>query len=177
MSNLDTVKELLLQDCFCHSGELNYMIECMPASIQRPSLKHDTRCYHNQEKQIKQALLQFQRFMETNSLFKVGDRVELNHTPRINAQDSWGWLSFRHFIIQGAKATVTSVSYHHNEFNYLIEFDNDNSWIDEKDEIHLNSRADRRHNFTFNESALTKADVTPCYFLKKLWNDFYRIGD
>lgn len=179
MSDLETITELLNKDCFCHNSELNYMFECMPATIKQPRVRKDCQCYHAQEKEIKQTLRQFKHFMETESKFKIGDSVELNHSPVINATTAWGWLGHRHILVKGAKATIIEISYYGNEFSYLLQFDNDNSWIDEKDIVHPNSDLTHRHNFSFREDSLSRVGSTPfnCDFLRKLWSDFYKIGD
>lgn len=181
MSDLSAVQELLEKDCFCHDSELSYMFECMPASIVHRKLTNDCEasyCYHKQENEIKETLQRFKTFLETKSQFKIGDKVELNYTPVINEKEAWGWLSDRHFLIKGAQATVVEVSYHDNEFGYLLQFDNDNSWIDGKDVIHPNDDPNHRSNFFFRENRLSKVgNYTACEFLRKLWSDFYKIGD
>jgi hypothetical protein len=61
--------------------------------------------------------------------FKVGDRVILTRTPAIEADKNHGWLSYKHFLIKGAKATVQDVSVHGDGFFAHVWFD-DESWID-----------------------------------------------
>jgi len=175
MSNLETVTELLKKNCFCHNSELKFTFECMPSSIRTPAIKDGCDCFHAKEDEIKQTLQQFKTFMETKAKFKVGDRVELNRTPIINATEAWGWMSSRHFLIKGAQATVREISYYCNEFRYQIVFDED-SWIDEKNVIHPRTSANK-HTYNFREDSLDRVGSRPCEFLKKLWSDFYRIGD
>src|SRR5579872_2634935 len=178
MSDLSDVTELLEKDCFCHNSQLDYMFECMPGSIKQPRVRKDCNCYHAQEAEIKETLLQFKKFLETQGRFKLGDRVELNYTPVITATDSWGWLSNRHFLIKGALATVVEISYWDNEFHYLLQFDGDTSWIGENNIIHPKDDPTHRHNFSFPERRLDKVgSYVVCNFLRQLWSDFYKIGD
>lgn len=180
MSDLHTVVELLEKNCFCHSSEVKYMLECMPTMFkQRVKVSSDCSCFHAQEKEIKQALLQFKTFMETKGQFKVGDQVELNFNPVINSQVAWGWMSSRHFLIEGAKAIVKDISYRSNEFVYYLVFDNDVSWIDDKDVIHPYKSPSNfdKNIFCFREAGLRKVNSSPCAFLKTLWSEFYKIGD
>ena len=174
MSSLEIVQKLLDKDCFCHYSELQYMFQCMPSSIQTPSINNDNGCYHGKATQIRQALNQFKTFLETKSLFKVGDRIEIAEPREIGP----GWMSHRHFLIEGSKGTIVQIDYHDEQFGYLVQFDNDTSWIDEKDVIHPNSDQTRRHNFFFREHNLRKADpITARAFLRQLWSEFHKIGD
>ncbi len=180
MSSLQNVTELLEKGCFCHSTDVKYMFECMPASIATTTLESDCKdvyCYHKKETEIKKSLEAFKKFLETKGLFKVGDRVELAKTPVINSTEAWGWMSSRHFLVEGAKGVVREVSYYRSRFVYSVEFDDEVSWIDDKDVIHPYTDNSRKHVYSFAESNLRKADARPCDFLKKLWYDFYRIGD
>jgi hypothetical protein len=61
--------------------------------------------------------------------WKVDDRVELATTPDINEKESWGWMGYKHFLIEGAKATVRTVEFQSGHFQYALRFDDD-SWID-----------------------------------------------
>ena len=176
MGDLSDVKELLKQDCFCHDSELAYLFECMPKSIFHGELAsdcEDSYCYHKQAGTIKEKLQQFKTFLETKARFKVGDRVELALTPVITEQTAHGWLSSKHFLIEGAKATIVEVSYYNNGFGYQVIFD-DESWKDDKGVIHPCSKESSYH---FWDKDLRSADSRPCEFLKKLWSDFHRIGD
>lgn len=190
MSDLSTVERVLEKGCFCHSSDIKYMFECMPASVSKFNLTScdtNTYCYHNQETQIKEALERFVSFMRTKANFKVGDRVELAETPYISESNAPGWLSCKHFIVEGAKGTIRDISYYGNEFGYAVSLD-DESWKDEKGILH--PKNDQKctvpgctfpkhnsHVFFFSEPKLRKAGVKPCEFLTKLWYDFYRIGD
>jgi len=174
MSDLSRVEELLEKKCLCHEGSnLNYALESMPSSIPQPKVKYGCDCKHGQEKAIKKALRQFKTFIETKAKFKVGDCVELAETPYISESTAHGWLGSKHFLIQGAKATVRDVDFRCNEFGYAIMFDNE-SWKDRDGVIHPTKD---KHTYFFTEGKLRAAGARPCDFLKKLWYDFYRIGD
>src|ERR1035437_1444458 len=55
--------------------------------------------------------------------FKVGDRVRMTWTPRIDREHAWGWLRAKHFMVKGALATVRSVDFNDGHFNALVVFD------------------------------------------------------
>src|ERR1035437_6588033 len=172
MSSLECVNELLEQDCFCHSSDLKYMFECMPWSIHRGELASDcegTDCFHKQEKEIKEKLKQFKTFLETKGRFKIGDRVEIAHTPVIDKETAWGWLSGKHFLVEGAKGTIILIDYYNDSFGYSVIF-NDESWKDSNGVIHPVSQKSYYH---FKEENLRLVGSRPCEFLKKLWSDFY----
>ena len=174
MSDLSTVTEYLEKDCLCHEGsDLNYALESMPASIKQPLVKTGCDCKHGQEKAIKQALRKFKTFINTEARFKVGDRVELAYTPVITETESWGWLGSKHFLIEGAKATVNDVDYR-GGFGYSVQFDGE-SWMDRDGVVH--PITDRVHTYYFSEEKIRSINSSPRYFLKKLWSDFYKIGD
>ena len=190
MSDLGTVTEILENDCFCHSNDLKFVFECMPTSIFQGELQSDcdgnVYCFHKKADLIKEKLQQFKTFLETKSKFKIGDRIELSETPEITAKVGWGWLDSKHFLIEGAKATIQEISYYKGQFGYSIIVDNE-SWLDSKGILH--PRSDKKcqipgcgfthkvHTFYFREYQLRPTDHKPCEFLKRLWNDFYRIGD
>jgi hypothetical protein len=88
----------------------------------------------------------------TFAKFKVGDRVKMAATYPINKEDSWGWMAYRHLFKSGSKATVVSVDWYNNTFNYMIEFDQ-NTWIDDQNNIHPCSK-DSHHNFSITEKWL-----------------------
>src|SRR6267142_5517691 len=181
MSDLETVKEILDKDCFCHSSELKFVFECMPPSIFYGELESDcvgSYCFHKKEELIKEKLQQFKRYLETQGRFKVGDRIELAETPVITDKIAYGWLDSKHFIIEGAKGTVQEISYYKGQFGYSVVLDNE-SWKDLKDVLHL--RSDKRctipdcdfthhaHTFYFREHQLRPITTERCSFLSKLW--------
>ena len=61
------------------------------------------------------------------SKWKVGAQVELALTPQIDERHAWGWLSAKHFIIEGARAEVVDVHFSNGAFTYYVVFA-DESW-------------------------------------------------
>lgn len=82
--------------------------------------------------------------------FKVGDKVKMAATYPVNAQDSWGWMSYRHLFKAGSKATILSVDWYDMSFKYMIEFDSQ-TWIDDSNNIHPSTNA---HQFSISEKWL-----------------------
>ncbi len=60
--------------------------------------------------------------------FAVGQRVELSVTPVINNREAWGWLGAKHFLVEGAVATVVERQFYEGHFRFGLHFD-DESWI------------------------------------------------
>lgn len=187
MSDLSTIEEYLEKTCLCHEdSDLNYALESLPPSIKQPYVKTGYDCKHGQEKQIKQALRKFKKFIETKSQFKMNERVELAETPFIDEHHSWGWIGSKHFLVEGAKATVEEVSYYNGHFGYDIVVDTE-SWKDSKDVLH--PRSDKKcqipgcdfthniHTYYFRENQLRPIVKERCSFLSKLWSEFHKIGD
>jgi hypothetical protein len=87
--------------------------------------------------------------------FRVGDRVQLSKTPEINEKTSWGWIGSKHFLVDGAKARVTSRGYRNGLFCFGLVFD-DESWINSSDGS-LNP-VDRPNEYTFNEDFVEAED-------------------
>jgi hypothetical protein len=58
----------------------------------------------------------------------VGAHVELCLTPRIDEKHAWGWLGAKHFLIEGARASVVEVRFADGAFSYELLFD-DESWF------------------------------------------------
>ena len=174
MSDLTLINKILDRDCLCHEPNLEYALESMPNSIKRPSVKQGCDCRHGQEKAIKKALRKFKTFIKTEAKYKVGDRVELAITPEITERTAHGWLGSKHFLVEGAKATVRDVEYRGGDFGYSVSFD-DESWIELfSGTVHP---AAHSHIYYFAEEKLRPINYLPRYFLKKLWSDFYKVGD
>ena len=68
--------------------------------------------------------------MERFAPFKVGDRVVLARTPEIAPDNAPGWMSCKHFLVEGAAGTVKNASCGSDGFQFGVEFDND-SWHDQ----------------------------------------------
>lgn len=64
--------------------------------------------------------------------FSKGDRVALTKTPDINPDTSWGWMGAKHFLVEGAVATVVDRQFYKGMFRFGLKFDND-SWIHHRD--------------------------------------------
>jgi hypothetical protein len=92
--------------------------------------------------------------VERFSPFKVGDRVALSKTPKIDKETAWGWLASKHFLVKGAQGIVRTVDLHSNgDLVFGVEFD-DETWIDRDG----NRRTvDRKHAFSFREGSLSLA--------------------
>lgn len=78
--------------------------------------------------------------------FKVGSRVELTRTPEIG--DNSGWRGCKHFLIEGAAATVRERGYRDGKFTCDLMFD-DETWIDRDGGKH---QPREKHVFMFDES-------------------------
>lgn len=85
------------------------------------------------------------------SKFKIGDRVQLTKTPKID--DTSGWRGSKHFLIKGAKATVSDLYFRKSSFYYLLCFDDD-SYIDFNGKV---CKTDRKSLFIFSENDLEEA--------------------
>lgn len=79
--------------------------------------------------------------------FKVGDRIRLTKTPVI--EQGSGWYGSRHFLVEGAIATVRNCDWHKGKFVFNLEFD-DESWVDSEGRIYPIA-PERRHMFSFGE--------------------------
>lgn len=96
----------------------------------------------------------FRMCIERFSPFKAGDRVRLAKTPTINEKESWGWMSAKHFLVKGAKATVQEVGCGEGGFTYTLVFD-DETWIHPHTKEKM--KHDKPHHYTFGEKWLVTA--------------------
>lgn len=64
--------------------------------------------------------------------YKVGDKVQLNKTPEISFEKSWGWMGGKHFLIEGAVAKVADRQFYDGQFVFGLMFDNE-TWISPTD--------------------------------------------
>lgn len=182
MSDLSDVEEFLEHRNFNHNSDLKFMLEeCAPPHIglQLKSCCENTTCYHRQTKQIVAALNRFKKFLKTKAEFKVGDRVELAETPEINERESFGWLCSKHFLVEGAKATVADVGYYDGQFGYSVIFD-DESWKEERTGIIHPTETKHKHTYYLREYQLRKSSKvidTARAYVKALWSEFHKIGD
>lgn len=79
--------------------------------------------------------------------YKIGDRVQLIKPPIIEIVP--GWRGSRHFLVEGAIATVRGCDWRKGQFVFDLEFD-DESWIDREGKVHLIAPR-QRHLFSFGE--------------------------
>lgn len=86
--------------------------------------------------------------------FKVGDRVRLTKTPAIERGS--GWYGSRHFLVEGAIATVKGCDWKKGKFVFDLEFDNE-SWVDSEGRIQ-SIAPERRHVFGFGEDWVVSTD-------------------
>jgi hypothetical protein len=89
--------------------------------------------------------------------FKVGDRIELTTTPVINDRERYGWLGSKHFLVEGAVATVAAVDVDGDGFSFGLHFDND-SWIDHHGQKQPTMQ---KGMYFFRESWVRAAKETP----------------
>lgn len=85
--------------------------------------------------------------------FKEGNRVELIDTPRIDQTVRPGWMSYKHFLVKGARGKVHTIHWY-DKFVYGIQFDK---------EHYVNSAGvkeftpiNRRSIYSFNSDFLKK---------------------
>jgi hypothetical protein len=86
--------------------------------------------------------------------YKMGDRVALTKTPIINKNEGWGWLGSKHFLVQGAIATIVERDFHDGHFIFGLHFD-DETWIDNNGN---KQPVDRHAMYMFWETYLTSAN-------------------
>lgn len=82
--------------------------------------------------------------------YQPGDRVQLSKTPEIALGS--GWWGSRHFLIEGAIATVQSTDFGDGLFNFGLVFDDD-SWINSAGEV-VPAEPEKRLLFYFSENWL-----------------------
>lgn len=85
------------------------------------------------------------------SPFKMGDKVKLNKTPEISEKKSWGWLGAKHFLIEGATATICDRQFYDGRFIFGCQFDNE-TYMDYHKAEHL---PDRKSIYMFSENWLS----------------------
>lgn len=91
--------------------------------------------------------------------FKVGDRVRLTKTPRIDEKHSWGLMGCKHYLVEGALATVAEVDFSDGHFEAWLHFD-DETWKSSIDgQLH---KPDRPALIHFWETSLERVEAAPC---------------
>lgn len=91
--------------------------------------------------------------------FKAGDRVELAVTPEITKHKSYGWIGSKHFLVEGAKATVLTVDIDRHDLTFGVEFDEE-TWIDRDG---VKRPVSRKHSYGFRAEALRAQVPTMTY--------------
>ena len=96
------------------------------------------------------------------SPIKKGARVRLTKTPEITAAKSWGWLHAKHYLVEGAMATVDDVDFSDGQFSAGLLFD-DESWLPDFGELKgIPQPVTRRAQFWFRESSFeVVTEATP----------------
>jgi hypothetical protein len=110
--------------------------------LRRGPLEYDLKC-----------LLKAQELLITvYAPFKVGDEVELSKTPDIDAGS--GWRGSKHFLVEGAVATVRGVEVDSQGLCFTLEFDNE-TYL----HYHTNEpiAPEKKHGFCFRADSICKA--------------------
>jgi len=92
--------------------------------------------------------------------FPIGAKVRLTKTPEISWSKSWGWMRAKHFLVEGAVATVTTVDLWEGKFNYGLVFD-DASYINEMTKEIVPLEGERRGIYIFGESWVERLTPKP----------------
>lgn len=88
--------------------------------------------------------------------FKVGDRVALAVTPVIDEKTAWGWMSSKHFLIEGALGVVRASDVRSDgQLFFDVEFD-DETWIDREG---VRRPVERKHTYCFGERSLVRVET------------------
>lgn len=95
----------------------------------------------------------YELLMSRYAPFKVGDRVKLAKTPDITPEHAPGWMSCRHFLVQGAIATVSDARCGEGGFRFDVMFDGE-TWLDREG---VERPISEKHTFTFREASLERA--------------------
>ena len=86
----------------------------------------------------------------------VGTKVRLTRTPEISWTVSWGWMRAKHYLVEGAVATVETVDLWEGKFNYGLIFD-DASYVNEMTKEVVALEGERRGIYIFGESWVERA--------------------
>lgn len=132
-----------LEDTITHVIENVEQIEACTRSISQSSFSF----------YMKELLHSYKLLLDKYAPFKVGDRVMLKKPPTIDDTHAPGWAGCKHFLIEGAKATVCEVSCGEGGFRFYLEFDGE-SYIDHEHMLHM---VKDKHSFCFGEDFLEKS--------------------
>ena len=86
--------------------------------------------------------------------FKEGDRVKLTVTPEINDKTRWGWMGHKHYLVEGAIATVKEREFYNGQFTYSVTFD-DESYLHYRTKEKIMTPPEERGIFMISESWLS----------------------
>jgi len=89
--------------------------------------------------------------------FSVGDRVRLTKTPEITQEKAWGWMGAKHFLVEGAVATVADREFHNGMFRFGLKFDDD-SWINHHDGVVHPREEEKRGLYFFGEKSIERLE-------------------
>lgn len=99
------------------------------------------------------SILEESEYIFELSKFKENQIIKLNKTPIIDEKNSWGWIGFKHFLIEGATGVIKDVRIHKGKFQYGIHFDNDSYMSYHSKELIL---SDKKGTFYFDESYISE---------------------
>ena len=99
------------------------------------------------------SILEESEYIFELSKFKENQIIKLNKTPIIDEKNSWGWMSHKHFLIEGATGVIKDVRIHKGKFQYGIQFDNDSHLDYFSKDVVLN---DKKGTFYFAESYISE---------------------
>jgi hypothetical protein len=81
----------------------------------------------------------------------------LKTTPDINPETSWGWMGAKHFLVEGAVATVVDRQFYKGMFRFGLKFD-DESWINQHDGSINAVEESKRGVYYFYEKSIERFD-------------------
>ena len=67
--------------------------------------------------------------------FKPGDKVRLTKTIDVTPEKSWGWMAYKHMLVEGNTATVKYVDYREGHFNAMVLFDRESVFLYDGKEV------------------------------------------
>lgn len=89
--------------------------------------------------------------------YQIEQRVMLVKTPEISLEKSWGWLGAKHFLVEGAGATIKFREFYKGSFVFGLHFDSD-SWMDSSGTKHP-IVPEKRGAYSFNEKWIKPYEI------------------
>lgn len=112
----------------------------------------------NSQYKMERIVTSFGEMFDRFCPFRVGDRVELSHTPEITNSKRWGWLGSKHFLVEGSPGVITSRDFRGGEFIFEVMFDLE-SWIPSSGNAKGEwSKRPDRHVYSLSEADLAPSD-------------------